>query len=370
MRDREQVIRGRELSRREHYQDIYDADEGGQVEDAGEPLSAFEMPMDGSDLDLAPTAMLQRKDGATLFYDRTLSFLFGTPGGGKSWVALRCVMETLLRGRRAAYWDFEDTPGTLSRRAKKMGMDLSDYWRDGQFKYLRPGLNGSDQAMAEALAWVKEGDGPTLIVIDSATSAGCPSDGADVAPWLAKIVQPFLDAGCSVLVLDHVPKRKEGRPLGPIGSQHKLAKIDGAALFVSGVPWTQKTGGYLVLYNHKDRQGQLPAPLGKAVARIIVTHEGEDLRMSIVSPEDSDNIEEAYQPTLQALAAAGPDGVHGQKAMRDLVVGRADQRDKAIRDLVELGFILKTPGRKGRKVHYAMTALGLEEVGAADDEGE
>ena len=181
----------------------------------------------------------------------------------------------------------------------------------------------------------------------------------------AKIVRPFLETGCTVVVVDHVPKRKEGRPLGPIGSQHKLARIDGAALFVTGIPWTQKTDGHLVLTNHKDRHGMLPAPIGKAVARMIGTHEYGTLNLSIVSPETEDNLEEAYIPTLRALANAGPDGVHGQKAMRDLVVGRGSQKDKSIGDLVVLGFILKTPGKK---VHYSITALGLEELGDADDE--
>lgn len=364
LEDRELAQKEKLMARREARQEAAD-DEGGQVEGAGEPLSAFEMPMDGSDLLLAPTAMLQRKDGSTLFYDSKLNFLFGTPGSGKSWVALWCIHETLLRGRRAAYWDHEDTAGTLNRRSKLMGLDLADFWRDGQFKYLRPGLDGSTLAMVEAMAWVKESDGPTLIVIDSAESAGCPSDGADVAPWLAKIVQPFLDAGCTVLALDHVPKRKEGRPLGPIGSQHKLARVDGAALFVSGVPWTQRTDGHLVLTNHKDRHGQLPAPIGKAVARLIGTHEADSLHMSIVAPEAEDNVAEAYIPTLRALVSAGKDGVHGQKAMRGLVVGRNNQKDKAIGDLVDFGFILKTPGKK---LHYSITALGLEELGAIGDD--
>ena len=104
------------------------------------------------------------------------------------------------------------------------------------------------------------------------------------------------------------------------------------------------------------------------MARLIGTHEAGSLHLSIVAPEAEDNIEEAYIPTLRALADASKDGIRGQKAMRDLVVGRADQRDKAIGNLVELGFILKTPGRKGQKVHYAITALGLEELGAMDDE--
>ena len=90
--------------------------------------------------------------------------------------------------------------------------------------------------------------------------------------------------------------------------------------------------------------------------------------MSIVAPETSDNIEEAYIPTLQALADAGKDGIQGQKAMRDLVVGRNNQRDKAIGDLVVMGFILKRqPERSGQKVHYSITALGLEELGGSED---
>ena len=156
--------------------------------------------------------------------------------------------------------------------------------------------------------------------------------------------------------------------MGPIGSQHKLARVDGAALYVSGVPWTQKTDGHLVLTNHKDRHGMLPAPNGKAVARVIGTHEHGTLTLSIVGPEAVDNIEEAYIPTLHALAGAGPDGVYGQKVMRDLVVGRADQRDKAIGELVGLGFIEKTPGNRGRKVHYSITTLGLEELKDEEDD--
>ncbi len=88
-----------------------------------------------------------------------------------------------------------------------------------------------------------------------------------------------------------------------------LHNPSGAALYVSGVPWTQKTDGHLTLYNHKDRHGQLPAPIGKAVARLVGTHEHDTLNLSIVAPETEDNLEEAYIPTLRALAGAGPDGV-------------------------------------------------------------
>ena len=123
LEDRELAQKEKAMERRETRQEAYD-DADDQVDGDGEPLAAFEMPMDGSDLDLAPTAMLQRSDGSTLLYDGKLNFLFGVPGSVKSWVALYCVIETLLRGRRAIYWDHEDTPGTLSRRSKLMGLDL------------------------------------------------------------------------------------------------------------------------------------------------------------------------------------------------------------------------------------------------------
>ena len=160
LRDRRQGVEARELTRSEKRLDNYAAaDADGQVEDMEEPLTAFEMPMDGSDLDLAPTAMLQRKDGATLFYDGTLNFLFGAPGSGKSWVALHAIHETLLRDRRAIYWDHEDTPSTLKRRSSLIGLDLPYFWGEGQFKYLRPGLgrfclsHGRGDGVGEGKRW-------------------------------------------------------------------------------------------------------------------------------------------------------------------------------------------------------------------------
>ena len=157
-----------------------------------------------------------------------------------------------------------------------------------------------------------------------------------------------------------------GRPDGPIGSARKLQATTGAALDLSGIAWTQRKDGVVKLSNHKDRFGALPASRQQAVARIYGRHVDGTLTLSIEPPEAEDNIESAYMPTLRALKNAGPDGAQGQKAMRDLVVGRGSQRDKTIGDLVDLGFILKT---RGKRVNYAITALGLEELGGDDAEG-
>ena len=320
----------------------------------GEGLKAYEVPIDGSHDANTPTALLRRSDGQSLLYDGRLNWIFGTPGSAKSWVALHCMGECLLRGQRVLFWDFEDSVNTLMTRANLLGIDLATAWQDGLFKYIRPGLENDALGMIEALQWATtQDDGPCFVVLDSAETSGCPSDGASVVDWIAKFVKPFEEVGATMVIVDHVAKNKEGRGLGPIGSQHKLARVTGSALLIDGVPWTQKSDGYLVLTNHKDRPGALPAPKNKPVARLVGVHEGATLALSFSPPEQQDNIEESFAPTLKAIADAGPDGVTGKKTMRTLVTGTTSKRDTVIAELIAQGYINK--GRVGKKDHYSLT---------------
>ena len=333
----------------------------------GEPLSAFESPMDGPIPD-PPTALLRRSDGRTLLYDSCVNWLYGMPSKGKSWVAMYCVGEALLRGLRVAYWDFDDSPGTMKRRAAKLDIDIAYHWQEGQFKYWRAGLQDSPLAMAEALDWVAGSDGPALVVIDSVTSAGCPADGSAIMPWAEQFLMPFKAIGATVLPLDHLPKQKIGRPPGPIGAIQKLALLDGAALRVDGECWSDSTDGYVVLTNEKDRHGALPALMNKAVARVQGTHnKNGGLELEIISPEAEDNPEESFTPTLRALADVGPNGVHGQKAMRGLVPGRNQKSDKIIAELVDRALITKTPD--GGKLRYQIALDGIVWLGESSDDG-
>ena len=89
LEDRELAQKEIAMTRREASQraaEAADTDEA-QVEDADEPLAAFEMPMDGSDLDLAPIAMLtKRRRGPALrrqaqfpVWDAWLRQILGSP---------------------------------------------------------------------------------------------------------------------------------------------------------------------------------------------------------------------------------------------------------------------------------------------------
>ena len=324
----------------------------------GEPLSAFKVSM--AEVDASPpTALLCRSDGAPLLYDGHVNLIYGLPSCGKTWVALHIVGECLLRGMRVAYLDYENGPGSIKGRMADLGFDALEYEEAEMFMYIRPVLQESALAMAEAMEWLTQSDGPGLVVIDSLGTAGCPADGSDVKPWIDKHLMPFKNGGASVVGLDHIPKRVEGRPRGPIGSQYKLQVVDGAALLIQvDKQWNKVQDGRITLRNEKNRFGALPAAPPELVAAVTAKHVNDSLDIAIVPPDQEDALESAYLPTLKALLAHGC-GVVGKTAMRRLVKGTTDKRDTVIKELVREGYIAKGD-KVGRKETYLLTQEGQE----------
>ena len=48
-----------------------------------------------------------------------------------------------------------------------------------------------EAALKQAALFVTQGKVTGLVIIDAVNSAGCPSDGADVAPWFKSHIEPF-----------------------------------------------------------------------------------------------------------------------------------------------------------------------------------
>ena len=298
-------------------------------------------------VDLTPLpALLKRQDGGTLLYAAKLNWIFGVPSSGKTWVSIIAANEAILCGGRVLIMDYEDTKATFQRRAALIG--LNPALHSDSIIYAAPGLTDSPTACAEAQQWLTDAQDASmsLAIIDSAESSGCPSDGDNVNPWIAKMVQPWRDVGTGVLVVDHQPKRKEDRPLGPIGSQRKLAAVDGAALECSGLCWTKKNGGKIILANHKDRGGDLDSPVGKALAVIVGTYAGEgDARgfsYLIERPEQQEDVASLSMQILDAVIDAGDDGIGSQTKLRRTVKGNNTAIGTTIEQLIKMGYLLQT----------------------------
>ena len=238
--------------------------------------------------EILPSAMV-RDDGKTLLYANCFNMAAGLPASGKSWFAAIAIAQTLQADGRAVYIDFEDKPETFGARMMVLGGEaLMRMVEDSdRFAY----VNGFDLQengnQPEAVEWVLEAvnaDRRNLVVFDSLGSGGCPMNGDDVRSWFAANIDPFRKIVATVLALDHIPKRAENRPDGPIGSQHKRATIDGASLRIYGTPWTRTQGGSIGIANDKDRHGQLPAPLRQPLGAIRGDWHGGGFNYTIPPP--------------------------------------------------------------------------------------
>ena len=310
-------------------------------------------------------AMMVRDDGRTLLYESRLNSVFGEPGVGKTWVAIMAAIGAVRAGSNVLWWDFEDRQGTLAERL--VMLNAKDLIDNEAIRFVNDSFldDEDNDVLPYAQSWLMRGQRPGLVVIDSCETAGCPSDGGAVKPWFDKFVQPWESVGATLLLLDHVPKRREERPLGPIGSTHKRSRVDGAAIYITGTPWNKQDGGKVLLVNHKDRRGDLMVGTNKPVATITAHHVDGVLAYTITAPEreETDSAEVADN-LLFEIAKMGEDGVTGSKKVRSLVKHKGKTADIALEDLMKAGLVDRY--KVGKAWLYYATTEGLDIVEGGD----
>lgn len=216
-----------------------------------------------------PTILhLDDAEGA-LFYTGKTHWMFGETESGKTWVALVAAAEVLNNDGKVIYVDFEDEAITVVTRLMLLGVPKSLLrGRKGRFRYVRPeeGVIENDNA-ARAYEELLE-FGANFVVLDGVTeSLGLErmslKDNDDIAYWQQRLARPLADAGAAVCCIDHVTKARDGRGRFPIGAQHKLAGVTGAAYVVTPQQALRRGGtGTLEVRVAKDRPGAVRAASG------------------------------------------------------------------------------------------------------------
>ena len=366
---RDAILQHERLDRRAIAQLDYATERApGQVVDVvggDNPFEALRVPLTG-DVDLTPTpTLLETESGWALIYAGKVMAIYSEPGVGKSFLMVRLIQETILRGGRCLYLDYEDRAKSLEERAKTVGLELATYGDD--VAYFNDGLIETPNGVETAMAWLESVPNPenNAVIIDTATAAGCPADGADVLPWYRQFVHPWRARDWAVEVLDHLPKRRKDRPRGPIGSFNKLAQITGAALMLDGTPWTKRQSGRVYVYNEKDRPSDLAGGVGHCVAALDGTWaeiDGErTFRLRILDGDcaESSNTESPInRKVLEALAESEPDGIKTIPALRSAVGGKGTSVDSAALTLVKMGIVALD--KVGNANRYSITATGME----------
>lgn len=98
----------------------------------------------------------------------TATLLTGPAGVGKTTTAVQCMVAALHRGRRAAYFLFDERLPTLLKRSEALGLNLQPHIDSGQLtiRAIDP-AEMSPGEFSNAVRTSVEDDGASVIVIDS-----------------------------------------------------------------------------------------------------------------------------------------------------------------------------------------------------------
>lgn len=218
-------------------------------------------------------SVLRRSDGKGIFYPGRVNSLYGRSESAKSWVMMYGCLQEISDGDRVVYIDLEDDPAMAIKRLRLMGAGDDDVRY--QFTYLRPEgphaqmqrdtwgnerpseLGFKNKALMDATL---EQVNPGLIVVDGMSvlyglhglNTNDVASTDVITNWLKSLCR---NGRSTVVVIDHTHKGAE-KGASPIGSQHKISMVQGAAIQV--VPVIQpKPGalGHVELVIGKDRPG-------------------------------------------------------------------------------------------------------------------
>jgi len=310
--------------------------------DLGSILSAI---LAGTHRRLEPT-LLERSDGACLFYQGRLNWIAAPPESMKSWLAKLTCVQLMEMGQPVVYLDFEESePTSCTERicsialGRGHSLETIRQWLEGTeedpsarlfyYRTATGGFHTSDRA--QVLRVVKSKNVPFVVLDGVAAAMGAHNPpleedkARDVSLWLAGNVWPLVSAGAGVLCVDHTVKNNNGASANsysarsPRGSGAKLAAVSGSAIMAEvrepGSAWTR---GIVDLYVAKDRPGRVK----------VVTRSSKRLVGVLISTPQPNQIVECTK--LEIMSPEAADAVAAEKRW-DLIA--AEQIAKLLNEL-------------------------------------
>lgn len=371
-------------------------------EDEAEGLAGPRNPLDErssswASVDLGPyirgeierpsPSLFKRTDGQGLLYPGRVNLLYSKRESGKSWVSLLVVKQLLSEGVPVLLVDLEDEPTTAVTRLLALGASPASI--EEHLGYIRPetGL-AAMRSGGEVVVRQEDEDierelvdrQPALVVVDGMTVLYA-LHGLDtnhsvetevITGWLKRLTR---NGKSTVLLIDHVTK-SASRGSDPIGSQHKMAMVQGAAYHVWNVdPIVPGQKGKTELLIGKDRHGAVRAfatkedPQVAAVIHFDSSDDGRVMQTRVEPAEPSLSIgnsgeeEETLGAMLRAqegiveALVANPKGL-GVRELRIVSGVGAKRADQAIEALVGSGRIVAE--KVGNKRLHKLSALSPE----------
>lgn len=332
-------------------------------------LSAY---LNGTATAVEPTLMA-RTDGVKLLYPGHVHSVAGESESGKSMLMLAVAAQVLTDGGRVLFMDYESDPATVLDRLVKLGAPVDAVAE--RLDYVQPEADPENGGWADVSAFLALLERRyALAVLDGVTEAlsvsGVPSiDNDEVTGWIRRLPRRIArTTGAAVVMVDHVTKSTEGRGRFAIGAQAKLSALDGASFLVEPLaPLGVGMAGKLAVRIGKDRPGRVRPHGGswrksdrtQAVAvalidstdpsRIVFTLEAPARE---VDPEaHAAQVDADRRAAVLAWVRDSP-SPPSLNSIISAVPGRKADTVATVRDLVETGELLTSPGPKRSTLHH------------------
>jgi replicative DNA helicase len=282
--------------------------------------------------------LCQYDEGRFLLYAGRINEIHGEPGVGKTNIALCICAEVMQDGLHVLYLDPEDNPRGIGSRFVALGGRAEDLAE--RFHYVQ---NPEPSEYAALHAWAREHK-PALVMLDG-LAEGLAAEGfsedkpAEVLQYFRERVRPFTDAGCAVLISDHVAKDKDTRGRWPRGSGAKMGRYDGVIYEAQlKKPYSPDIDGFVRLVVAKDRNGGV-GPVGQIVTDLHFGHDDEG-RPDIRFEAPQDEVKGQWQPTalMEKISRFIEDnGPQTKSTLRGL--GKHSYVDQAVTQLIGEGHV-------------------------------
>jgi AAA domain len=281
-------------------------------------------------------SLCEHDEGKFLLYASRVNEIHTEPGVGKTNLALSICGEIAHDGNAVLYLDPEDNANGIGSRFVALGGRPEDLME--RMRYVQ---DPRPDEYAGLHAWAKEHK-PALVVLDGLAEAMAAEglserEETDVLMFFRSRIRPFTDAGCAVLISDHVAKDGESRGRWSRGSGAKLGHYDGVSYEVKlKKAYSPEIDGFVRLVVAKDRNGGV-GPVGHIVTDLHFGHD-EDGNPDIRFEPPRDEIKEKWRPTglMEKISRFIEDkGPQTKTILRGF--GKHDYVDQAITQLVEGG---------------------------------
>lgn len=274
-------------------------------------------------------SLCQYDEGRALLYAGRINEIHGEPSVGKTNIALCICAEVMQDGLHVLYLDPEDNAKGIGSRFIALGGRQEDLLE--RMHYVE---NPAPSDFAGLHAWTRQHK-PALVILDGLAEAlaaeGLSEDKpAEVLQFFRERIRPFTEAGCAVLISDHVAKDKDTRGRWPRGSGSKMGRYDGAVYEAQlKKAYSPEIDGFVRLVVAKDRNGGV-GPVHHIATDLHFGHD-EDGKPDIRFEPPQDEVKQAFKPThlMEKISRFIEDnGPQSTRSLRDL--GNSDYVDKAI----------------------------------------